>query len=427
MPTTVNQNGRYKWAVVGMLWLVSFCNYADRSALSGVMPQVRVWFGLTNPQLGMLTTCFLWVYAGSAALLGYLGDRFSRKIVILTGLVFWSIMCVLTPLASSFIALLIIRGLTGFGEASYYPAGTALISEFHDGRTRSRALSIHQTAVFVGGTAGTTIAAMLAERYDWRNAYYAYGGFGIFLALAMLFGLRDTVTLTKEDMPLGSAGRGAVTPKGRDSSLLTVSLLILSVLFIGANFVTYALTTWLPTYFYEGMHLSLTRSAFYGSTALNMATLAGVLPGGVLGDWTMNKTIVGRCYLLAGSLTVAAAFLILLGKSHSVNLAACCLIGAGFFKGLFDANIYAAVHDVTPAPRRATAVGMLTTIGFMGAALGPMLIGLATNHYGLRLALSSTSVVYLACAAFTFLNKRILISDMTARSSTLRTQDCPSR
>ena len=118
---------RYAWALVAMLWVISFLNYADRSVLSAVMPQIRTDFQLSPPQLALLSSSFLWVYAIAASFAGYLGDRFSRKRVILMGLVAWSLMTFLTPLAGSFVIFVMLRALTGLGEASYYPSGTALM------------------------------------------------------------------------------------------------------------------------------------------------------------------------------------------------------------------------------------------------------------------------------------------------------------
>jgi MFS family permease len=172
----------YPWILVAMLWAVSFCNYADRSVLSAVMPAIRTEFGLSLTELGLLSSAFLWVYAIAASPAGYIGDRFSRKKVIVTGLVTWSVVTFLSPLAGSFMVFLVLRALTGLGEASYYPTGTALISDYHGPETRSRALAIHQTAVFAGGGIGTLIAAALAQHYQWRMPFYVYGAIGVVLA-----------------------------------------------------------------------------------------------------------------------------------------------------------------------------------------------------------------------------------------------------
>src|SRR5262245_48062780 len=130
--SNTNSGSTYKWAIVAMLWIVSFFNYADRSAVTAIFPVLRTTYHFTDAQLGLLGSSFLWVYACSAPIVGFLGDRFSRKGVIIGGLIFWSVLTFLTPFAGTIGIFVLFRALTGLGEASYYPAGTSLISDYHD-------------------------------------------------------------------------------------------------------------------------------------------------------------------------------------------------------------------------------------------------------------------------------------------------------
>src|SRR5581483_3812553 len=236
---TASTFGRnYKWAIVLMLWIVSFFNYADRSAITAIFPVLRSDYHFTDAELGLLGSAFLWVYACSAPIVGFLGDRFSRKTIIIGGLVFWSFITFATPFAGTIGMFIFFRALTGLGEASYYPAGTSMISDFHEPQTRSRALSIHQTAVFVGGIVGTTFAGFLAERLHWQYAFFTYGCAGIILALILWIfmkdapkGMADHMVVKEEKVPVSVA-------------LKTPSVLLLSFVFFGANFVTWALNTW---------------------------------------------------------------------------------------------------------------------------------------------------------------------------------------
>src|SRR6266567_6009021 len=183
-PSTFGAN--YKWTIVLLLWIVSFFNYADRSAVTAIFPILRADYHFTDAELGLLGSSFLWVYACSAPIVGFLGDRFSRKAIIIGGLVFWSMITFVTPFGGTIGAFIFFRALTGLGEASYYPAGTSMISDYHGQQTRSRALSLHQTAVFVGGIVGTTLAGYLAEKFHWQYAFFTYGGAGIILAVILL-------------------------------------------------------------------------------------------------------------------------------------------------------------------------------------------------------------------------------------------------
>jgi MFS family permease len=137
------------------------------------MPQLRTEFGLTATQLALLNSVFFWIYAVTAFLAGRLGDSARRTRVIVYGLIFWSVATGFSSLANGFAMLLAFRGLVAFGEAFYYPTATALISDWHRPAMRSRALSIHQTAVLGGAGLGALFAGLLADRLGWRSRYSA--------------------------------------------------------------------------------------------------------------------------------------------------------------------------------------------------------------------------------------------------------------
>jgi MFS family permease len=395
----------YKWAIVLMLWVVSFFNYADRSAITAIFPVLRTDYHFTAAELGLLTSSFLWVYACSAPIVGFLGDRFSRKTVIIGGLVFWSIVTFVTPLAGTIGMFIFFRALTGLGEASYYPAGTSMISDYHPQATRSRALSIHQTAVFAGGIIGTTLAGYLADKFHWQYAFFMYGSAGVILALILWIfmkespkGMADHIVSKEEKVPVSVV-------------LKTPSVILLSFVFFGANFVTWALNTWVPTYIHDQYHLSLTTSAFAGTSSLQIASLLGVLFGGFLADILYKRSSLARFYILAAGLIAATPFVLLIGQTLSVTVLVFCLIGAGFFKGMFDANIYAAMHQVTLPNTRSTAVGLMTAIGFLGAGLAPFVIGVYSPVLGLGPSMALTSALYIIAGVPLLIFRSTIIKD----------------
>jgi len=400
----------YKWLLVGMLWLVSFFNYADRNALAAVLPQIRAEYGMTDTELGLLSSSFLWVYAIAASPAGWLGDRFSRKAVILAGLVAWSVVTFLTPFAGGLMSFVVLRALTGLGEASYYPAGTALIGDHHGPETRSRALAIHQTAVFAGGGIGSLIAAALAERFDWRVPYYAYGLLGVALAAVLFWSMRDGPRAERRPAAQTAGGRGADTLR---VVLRSPSAVMLCAVFFCATFVTAGITAWAPTFFKDVLRMSLTGATVYGALTVNVAGFLAVLCSGALADWAVRRSRTARFSVLAAGLILAALALLPFGLFASAGLLGGLLLAAGFFKGLFDGSIYAAMHDVVPPEARATAVGLMTTIGFAGAGLAPLAIGAAAGPLGLGRALAATAVLYLVAAAVLLLFRRQVARDMS--------------
>src|SRR5881394_2956576 len=154
----------YKWAVVAMLWFVCLFNYADRQAIYSVFPLLKSEMHLSDVQLGLVGSSFMWIYAAALPFAGIVGDMVSRKTLILGGLVFWSFITLATALSTQYWHLLLFRGLEGLGEAFYFPASMSLISDYHSSRTRSRAMSFHQSSVYVGTITGGTAAGFLAQR-----------------------------------------------------------------------------------------------------------------------------------------------------------------------------------------------------------------------------------------------------------------------
>src|SRR4051812_48821627 len=181
----------YKWSVVFMLWLVCFFNYADRQAIFSIFPKLQQEFGFSKVQLGLIGSAFMWVYALGAPFAGFIGDRYRRKDLILGGCLFWSAVTMLTGRGGRLWHFVAVRAMEGFGETFYFPASMSLTSDYHGRGTRSRALSFHQSSVYVGTIAGSWLGAWFAVEYDWRVGFYAFGGAGALLALVLYAFLRE--------------------------------------------------------------------------------------------------------------------------------------------------------------------------------------------------------------------------------------------
>ena len=140
---------RYKWVVVGLLWCISFFNYADREAIFSLFPLLQKEMHLTPVQLGLLGSGFAWVYGLTAPFAGSIVDRVRRKRTILGGLYAWSTIAILTPVSRTFQQLFGFMAAEGLGETFYYPASMSMISNYHGKQTRSRAMGGHQTSVYL--------------------------------------------------------------------------------------------------------------------------------------------------------------------------------------------------------------------------------------------------------------------------------------
>src|SRR4249920_3221632 len=155
-----------------MLWFVCFFNYADRQAIFSVFPKLKEEFGFDKVQLGLIGSAFMWVYAGAAPMAGFIGDRVRRKDLILGGCLFWSFVTVTTGWCSKLWHFVTVRALEGFGETFYFPASMSLVSDYHGRETRSRAMSLHQSSVYIGTIAGSWLGAWMAQRGQWQMGFY---------------------------------------------------------------------------------------------------------------------------------------------------------------------------------------------------------------------------------------------------------------
>jgi len=428
----------YKWFVVAMLWFICFFNYADRQAIFSVFEPIKGEMGLTDAQLGIVGASFMWVYAGAAPLAGLVGDRFKRKTLILGGLVFWSLITVATAFSKNYTHLVICRALEGFGEAFYFPASMSLVSDYHGPETRSRAMAIHQSSVYAGTIAGGSVAGVMADHFGWRSSFYLFGWFGVALGLVLLFFLKEpkrgqaegVANLERLDLLaeiralleqqrarlmifvyIGASVATFVLVKTTTErrvlilgSLAAVCVLmlvktpmvrVLILVFVGANFVAMIFLTWMPTYLKRQFGMSLSMSGVSATVYLQIASVLGVITGGVLADRLVRKHRGGRMMAQAVGLFAGVPFIFLTGWTLSIPVLVLALIGFGYFKGMYDANIWASLHDVVRPERRATAVGVMNAIGWLGGGAGAYAIGVAAPVYGMSRCLSANSLVYL--------------------------------
>jgi MFS family permease len=408
----------YKWWVVAMLWFVCFFNYADRQAIFSVFEPIKAEMGLSDAELGVVGASFMWVYAAAAPLAGLVGDRFRRKTLILGGLIFWSLVTVATAFSRNYTDLVICRALEGFGEAFYFPASMALVSDYHGPDTRSRAMSIHQSSVYAGTIAGGSVAGIMADLYGWRSSFYVFGWFGVALGLLLFFFLKEPRRGQAESGEAAEAGQAVENAHAaldlRQPHLLAAAgaifrtrmFWVLAAVFVGANFVAMIFLTWMPTYLKRSFGMSLSMAGVSATVYFQVASVLGVITGGVLADRLRRRHYGGRMLTQAAGLLGGVPFIFLTGWTLSIPVLVLAMVGFGYFKGLYDANIWASLHDVVEPGRRATAVGLMNSIGWVGGGLGSYAIGVGAPVFGMSACLSANSLVYLGVGLLLLLGVR---------------------
>jgi MFS family permease len=313
-------------------------------------------------------------------------------------LIFWSLVTLGTALAQNYWQLVACRALEGFGEAFYFPASMSLISDYHGPVTRSRAMSIHQSSVYAGTILGGSAAGWCADAFGWRSGFYLFGSLGVALGIVLLFLLKEPQRGEAESNSTARAPnltRSQPGIAGIDSVVRIPMALALMAVFVGANFVASIFLTLMPSFMNDKFHMSLTMAGLNSTVWLQIASVLGVICGGILADRLARRHPRGRMMIQAGGLLLGVPFIFFTGWTFSVPALVLALVGFGFFKGLYDANIWASLYDVVPVKTRATTVGLTNAIGWFGGGFAPVAIAMASAHFGMSACISATSLIYL--------------------------------
>lgn len=405
-PSPAQPRAAYKWWVVGMLWFVCFFNYADRQAIFAVFPKLKEEFNFDPVQLGFIGSAFMWVYAGGAPFAGYLCDRYRRKDLILGGCLFWSFVTITTGWCSKLWHFVTVRAMEGLGETFYFPASMALVSDYHGHRTRSRALSFHQSSVYVGTILGSWIGAWFAEHVGWRAGFYLFGSLGMVLALVLFRFLREPARGAADAVvePPAAAPDSAVAPVSVGEALRLIfrspAVPLLMLTFVLANFVATIFLTWTPTFLVEKFGFKLTSAGLSGTIFIHLASALSVPVAGWLADKLSRRFAGGRMLVQASGLLLGAAFVALVGRTTDKTTLIVAMTIFGCCKGFYDSGIFASVYDLVEPRARGTAAGLMNTVGWGGGALGPLFVGLVAKYGRQPTEVENMSEAIAWCGAF---------------------------
>lgn len=354
----------YAWIVVGILWFVSMLNYLDRLLIASMREPIKESIPMSDAEFGLLTSVFLIIYAILSPMGGYLADRFSRKWVIFTSLLLWSIITLLTGFVHTYTELIITRAIMGISEAFYMPAAVALVMDYHKGSTRSKASGILMTGLYAGMALGG-LGGYIATIWDWRLGYQLFGGIGILYAAVVFFTLKDAPKDTSETEKTENDFNFFEMVKSLFSSRGYLLILLYGLL-VGICF--WLIYAWLPTFFQEGFHLSLGEAGVSGTFYVQVASLIGVLLGGYFADKWAKKSDKGRIYITAIAFIIGGPFLYLMAVANLYWIAVVGIVIFGLTKGNHDANFMPIITQVVDKKYQATGYGIMSFFSVLSGA-----------------------------------------------------------
>lgn len=392
----MNQSKIYTWAVVAMLWVVALLNYMDRQILSTMkkLMQSEIIELQSATYFGYLMAIFLWVYGLMSPFSGMIADKLNRKLIIVGSLFVWSTVTLLMSYAQSFSQLYVLRATMGVSEALYIPAALTLIADYHDTKTRSLAIGLHMTGLYMGQALGG-FGATIAAAYSWQQIFFMLGLIGIVYAFILMLFLREI----RNSRIIPTIKDKAVVEVNVAVSLQTLlknpSFWLMLMYFTIPSLPGWGVKNWLPTLFAENLSIKMELAGPISTVTTAGSSFLGVIFGGILSDKWVQKNVKGRIYTSAIGLSLTVPALLLIGLGHSlINVigAAFCF---GFGFGMFDANNMPIICQLISPKQRATAYGFMNMTGVFAGALITNFLGKSTDggHLGRDFSLLSGFVL----------------------------------
>ena len=357
---------RSAWLPVALLVPVALLNYLDRQMLATMKSSmVADVAGLqTDAQWGFVLACFKWVYALLSPVGGFIADRFSRRWVIAVSLFAWSAVTWATGHVTSYDQLVATRALMGVSEAFYIPAALALIADLHAGPTRSRAVGIHQTGIYLGLILGGFAGHVADEpSLGWRWAFGAAGLVGILYALPLVCLLHDP--------PRPAHDRGRISPRAAVGELVrNHDFLLLVIAFTLPAIAGWVIKDWMPVILKNRFALSQGAAGTTAVVWVQVASILGAVLGGLLADRWMQRSVRGRVYTSAIGMAMFLPALLGLGNPGSIATAIAMLVVFGIGWGFFDSNNMPILSQVTRPEVRATGYGIMNLVSISVGGAG---------------------------------------------------------
>lgn len=387
----------YPWFIVALLWVVALLNYMDRQMLStmksAIMADIQELETAEN--FGRLMAVFLWIYALMSPVAGLVADRINRKWLIIGSLAVWSSVTLAMGYAETFRQMYVLRAVMGISEALYIPAGLALIVDYHRGGTRSLAVGIHLSGVYMGQALGG-FGATFAHNWTWQTAFHSFGLIGIIYSFILILFLNEKRNAS------ASPGRSVSFSESLKSIRFSLGMLLGSIsfwvilfYFAAPSLPGWAVKNWLPTLFSGTLGIEMPKAGPITTITLAMSSLIGVITGGILADKWIMKNLRGRIYTgaIGLSLTLPALLLIGYGNGLITILSGSILFGLGF--GMFDANNMPILCQFVSPRNRAAGYGLMNMTGISAGALITTWLGKSTDagNLGSDMALLSVPVL----------------------------------
>jgi MFS family permease len=385
---------RTAWLVVALLVPVALLNYLDRQMLAAMKSSVMSDVMRDQPEAdwGLILALFKWTYAFLSPIGGIVADRLGRRVVIVGSLFVWSVVTFLTGQVQTYEQLLAARAFMGISEAFYIPAALALISDYHMGPTRSRAVGLHQMGIYIGVILGG-FSGYIADSPDlgWRSAFVVCGLIGIVYSMPLFFALRDAPRQQERTVTSGS-----------DASIFSLlsnpSFILLVLYFTLPALAGWVVRDWMPSILKQEFGIGQGKAGVSATLYWQVAAIIGAIIGGWLADRWMRRTIRGRIYVSAIGMSLIVPAMFGVGFSPQTGqlwVAIVFLILFGLGWGFFDCNNMPILCQIARPELRATGYGLMNMVSISCGGLADWGFGIMRDN---KWPLSLIFGVFASCA-----------------------------
>ena len=411
----MQNRSNYKWVVLMLVSIAYFLAQGTRLIYSAVLPQIKADFassGVTDAQLGLISSVFTLVFGLAMPFAGLVADLFNRKRVLVFGAFLFAVGIFVSGFAAGLGMLFISYGIiNSIGQSLMPPCNTSLISQYHN-ETRGTAFSIYQTAIYVGIVVCSVVSGYLAQLGEggWRYAFWIFGAIAVLWAVVIAIFLKDTPQASSDNkVGLDSVKEALQTFLKKPSSLILMAGL-------GCYFfVTYAFKAWAPIFMIRSFpEMGTTQAVFHGVFWFYLGAFFGVTLGGRLSDALKIRRPGIRFEVEFVGLALCIPFILMMAFVHSLPLMILTILMFGFATGVYDSNIYAALFDVINPRFRAVGTGLFGCGGCIVGAFGPAVMGFLNDAFTPRLSMASLaifaivgSLAILCARVFTFNKDKI--------------------
>ena len=367
----------YPWILVGLLWVVALLNYMDRQMLSTMREAMQIDIAELESAVnfGRLMAIFLWIYGCISPFAGAIADRISRKWLIIGSLAVWSGVTLAMGFCTTYNQIYVLRALMGISEALYIPAGLSLIADYFTGSSRSLAVGIHMTGLYLGQAVGG-FGATIAAAFSWQQTFLCFGIVGVAYAALLAIMLEDRRNEKSECGP-DAAEPPAKEPVWKSFALIFSNISFWTILFFFAasSLPGWSTKNWLPTLFAESLGIPMSQAGPLSTITIAVSSFFGVLIGGSLSDNWVRKNIRGRIYTSAIGLAMMIPALVFIGLGSGLVSAIGAGVCFGVGYGMFDTNNMPILCQFVSSRHRATAYGIMNMTGVFFGALITQILG----------------------------------------------------